>query len=87
MKNLKPQWIDGSLCYELPVTLAADTTIVLRRLSERRGDPANERPAARSPFSTSSRTRLPKARRSSSPNPNLHAGGAGGKESMPAKFA
>jgi hypothetical protein len=42
MKNLKPQWIDGSLCYELPVMLAADTTILLRRLSERRGDPANE---------------------------------------------
>ncbi|GAA3083996.1 hypothetical protein JOF29_004417 [Kribbella aluminosa] len=42
MTELKPLWVKGSLCYELPIILAVDTTIVLRALGERRGDPANE---------------------------------------------
>lgn len=42
MTELKPLWVKDSLCYELSVILAADTTIVLRALGERRGDPANE---------------------------------------------
>lgn len=42
MNKLEPRWINGKLCYVAPVTLAADTSILLRRISTRRGDSFSE---------------------------------------------
>ncbi|WP_328990290.1 hypothetical protein OG394_29070 [Kribbella sp. NBC_01245] len=42
MNKLEPRWIEGKLCYVVPVTLAADTSILLRRISGRRGDSFSE---------------------------------------------
>jgi hypothetical protein len=42
MNKLEPQWINGHLCYVVPITLAADTSILLRRIIERLGDSFSE---------------------------------------------
>jgi hypothetical protein len=42
MDKLKARWINGRLCYDVTFTIAADTSILLRRVSGRNGHRFNE---------------------------------------------